>query len=268
MNKKSFTLIELLVVIAIVGILSSLVIARFNNVRENARIANTLQWASGVHRSLGANTIGHWPLDGNMDDISGRDNHGTIYNFEGDPWFKKIPGTNKKTLSFDSSNNYARLVDTNIIMKKNYPWTVSYWFNHNTPSAWQTQIIFARTSWATTGIRLRCINNNLKLYYSDDDNEVQSLDLLSSYPSDTWYHISVSYDGAVYRGYVDNILVEPKEDSFYGFGSAKVFLGTYAGSSDFFNGSLSDIRIYDTALTTEEVSRIYTETKDKYLTRE
>ncbi len=46
MNKKSFTLIELLVVIAIIGILSSLIIARFSNVRESARIANTLQWSS------------------------------------------------------------------------------------------------------------------------------------------------------------------------------------------------------------------------------
>jgi prepilin-type N-terminal cleavage/methylation domain-containing protein len=70
MSKKSFTLIELLIVIAIIGILSSLVIARFSNVRDNARIANTLQWSAGIHRTLGANLVGYWPLNGDLNDLS------------------------------------------------------------------------------------------------------------------------------------------------------------------------------------------------------
>ena len=77
MDKKSFTLIELLVVIAIIGILSSLVIGRFNNLQERARIANTLQWSAGVHRTLGANLVGHWPLNGDLNDISGYGINGT-----------------------------------------------------------------------------------------------------------------------------------------------------------------------------------------------
>jgi prepilin-type N-terminal cleavage/methylation domain-containing protein len=131
MNKKSFTLIELLVVIAIIGILSSLVIARFSNISESARIANTLQWAAGTHRTLGANLIGHWPLNEGSgtiaNDISGYGNNMTLSDIE---WVSGITGTDNMALKLHETNGsyFIKPIDVGLDLNNE---TISFWMKNN-----------------------------------------------------------------------------------------------------------------------------------------
>jgi hypothetical protein len=80
-----------------------------------------------------------------------------------------------------------------------------------------------------------------------------------------WTHITLVMDGSQAKMYVNTDFSHLKSYTSYIIPS-NFRMGR--GSSFYFNGALSDVRIYNTALTAEEVSRIYAETKDQYLVYE
>jgi prepilin-type N-terminal cleavage/methylation domain-containing protein len=288
MNKKSFTLIELLVVIAIIGILSSLVIARFSDVRDNARISNALQWSSGTHRLLGSNLLAHWKIDKcsgiEITDLSGYGNHGSI---EGAVVFdNNTPSGGGCSLYFDASsvNNY---------MATNFNWnhlqnmTVSVWFKLKD---WNSRGVMGSYYHTGTENRGRMFYRNslgndnssimrwLFVYRNNNDGYSTLTRIYNNISLDRWHQavFSLRNDGS-YNFYLDG--------SFYGTGTASnffswssiekdslndndLFIGKGRSNGWVMNGNIDDIRIYGEALTAEEVSRIYAETKDKYLVYE
>ncbi|MCX6759921.1 MAG: prepilin-type N-terminal cleavage/methylation domain-containing protein [Candidatus Nealsonbacteria bacterium] len=69
--KKGFTLIELLAVISIIGLLASIVLVSLNGAKESARMAALKEFSASIYHALGANIIGYWKFDGNLNDSSG-----------------------------------------------------------------------------------------------------------------------------------------------------------------------------------------------------
>jgi prepilin-type N-terminal cleavage/methylation domain-containing protein len=269
MNKKSFTLIELLVVIAIIGILSSLVIARFSNVSESARIANTLQWVAGQHRLIGANLVGHWPLDGDVNDISGYDNHGTMYNFIGDYWLSGVSSINNMVLEFNSNDSSYVDMGNNSSLDINDSITISVWVKPT-----ETNMVASILEKGDTfnppaeGYLLLIINNSIYWRIGDGNDNSR---LNPEFTSTGWTHIVGTFDGDRMRIYFDNSKIADNNVPITSIASSTATLKIGKRSvtnSQFFDGYISDVRIYDTALTAEEVSRIYVETKDKYLVYE
>jgi prepilin-type N-terminal cleavage/methylation domain-containing protein len=273
MNKKSFTLIELLVVIAIIGILSSLVIARFSDVRDNARIANTLQWAAGQHRLMGANLVGHWPLNGNLSDISGYGNNGLWKGIDAN-----APSGNWITGGFSSIGNDALylngvndfleiLHDDDFNKWFNNGFTINYWINvydftydSNIFSKGVFPIHFRASEQIFVYIRDRDTNGYIGKRF--DESLIEGHD---------WVMITLTWNG----GLSSNDVLFYKNGSIitssinYGTGitipreeTGNIFLFKS------FEGMVSNLFLYNIALTAEEVSRIYTETKDKYLVYE
>jgi prepilin-type N-terminal cleavage/methylation domain-containing protein len=261
--RKSFTLIELLIVIAIIGILSSLVIARFNNLRESARIANTLQWSAGVHRTLGASLVGHWPLNGNANDISGYGNHGTMHNFEGeleDYWVDGVPGTENQSLEFDGVDDYV-----SISLPQDE-------FTAGTFTAWIKTVSSQQRIWAQHesggygNQRLSTLaDGTVEFRMGNGVNNVYATST-SSVNNGEWYQVAFQYveNDKIVVG-VNGIWENETTFGTKGPQSNDAFIGSEFGTNYFFNGQIDDVRIYDTALTAEEIGRIYTETKDKYL---
>lgn len=80
--KKGFTLLELLIVIAVIGLLSSVILVSYNGYTEKAKLANTLQWASGLSHSLFYEAVGVWSFNEGSgqtaQDESGKGNNGTL----------------------------------------------------------------------------------------------------------------------------------------------------------------------------------------------
>jgi len=83
----------------------------------------------------------------------------------------------------------------------------------------------------------------------------------------TWYHIAVTYDGVTRKHYVNGSLdgswVENAPLEVYD--SVRLIIGANANDSDraeaapsgFFNGIIDDVRIYNRALTADEIGAIY-----------
>ncbi len=265
MNKKSFTLIELLVVIAIIGILSSLVVARFSDWGDNARIANTLQWSSGVHRTLGANLVGHWPLNGDAKDISGYGNDGTI---TGSPeWVSGVPGTGNQSPYFDDTSEYIEIAhNEDISFSRGDEFTISVWIKVDSHSG-SYGIIHKGIGTGSYGISLNSVG--IRIGFRDSASNYRALTRSVKYGD--WSHIvmtakdpstNVYIEGSL-SGSIDYPTPEEFSDTLsYGIGHPSRFL---EGTTGVMEGSISDVRIYNTVLTAEEVGRIYAETKGKYL---
>jgi prepilin-type N-terminal cleavage/methylation domain-containing protein len=279
MNKKSFTLIELLIVIAIIGILSSLVIARFSNVRENARIANTLQWAAGQHRLIGANLVGHWSFDegesNTAHDISGYNNHGTLSGVEIPEWTDGLVGGNGYALDFNGINSYVDIADSD---------SLDSTVNNLTISAW---IKFDTIKWnfiVNKGVDGDSAANNpcYWLRFTNIDSKIEfkaksGLTTNTEYPAGKWYNVVGVYEGVADGSskmfiYVDGSLVTSRTNASYPLETSslplRIGIKSNLETGSILDGILDDVRIYNAALTAEEVSRIYAETKDKYLVYE
>jgi prepilin-type N-terminal cleavage/methylation domain-containing protein len=274
MNKKSFTLIELLVVIAIISILSSLVIARFSNVRDNARISNTLQWAAGQHRLMGAHLVGHWPLNEGsgtlVNDLSGYNNHGTLgdgscISGEGScpSWVMDgVPGTENMVLEFNGDNNYVEIPKFGIF-GGDKDFSILGFYNQYTGSRQRIINLFGERSF------------QIQTGENQDDNVFHvrveqpswtDVVVAPNHTYKTWKFFALSYNPEVgWVLYIDGIKVG------YSLNTGNISertetRNTISGSGSLsWHGKISDVRIYDTALTAEEVGRIYAETKHRYL---
>jgi prepilin-type N-terminal cleavage/methylation domain-containing protein len=268
MLKKSFTLIELLVVIAIVGILSSLVIARFGNVRESANIAKSLQWSSSIHRSIGDGLVGHWVLDGNFQDISGYNNHGSSASAPG--FGNGVPGAWNEAANFNGSTNYIEIASKPELRLSNTPFTISAWvYYEGTGNTFYPRIIDKKTGTDGTdpGYYLYA-NTNRTLLIAVTGSSITTS---STIKDKGWTHILWTVDGSRWKVYFDGEIVEnilrsnlvnyPDTIPNLNIGNSPVAVRPW-------HGLINDVRIYDRALSSAEAQTLYTETKDQYLSYE
>lgn len=83
--------------------------------------------------------------------------------------------------------------------------------------------------------------------------------------SNTWYHLVLTYDGSNVRGYVNGVqdLVGAKTGNLTSFSSTRI--GYTTGGEDApFDGLIQDVRIYNRALSPEEVGILYKTTGHKH----
>ncbi len=82
-----------------------------------------------------------------------------------------------------------------------------------------------------------------------------------------WHHAVATYDGSYVRFYLDGTLkatsslASGKTIHFspYGSYSYNLWIGDYLGISSFFNGGISNLQIYNTALSANQVQQLYQE---------
>ena len=101
------------------------------------------------------------------------------------------------------------------------------------------------------------------------ENSSKSLSFLvgtgGSYPAttisaNTWYHLAVSVNGSSYECFVNGTSVGTGTNNNSGDSSGDTTIGVYNVSNDYhWNGKISKVRAYNTALTQSEVNTLYGE---------
>jgi len=76
-----------------------------------------------------------------------------------------------------------------------------------------------------------------------------------------WHHAAGTFDGKKMRVYLDGLEIDSrkKPGRIISGGGADAFIGSLAGAGEFFQGAIDDVRIFNIALTGNQIARLYEE---------
>lgn len=91
-------------------------------------------------------------------------------------------------------------------------------------------------------------------------NAAANLEIANTITNNTWVHYVCTYDGTTAKVYKNGILLSSGAKTFNTVSSLNIFkLGlTEDGFSNYFNGAIDDLKIYDVELTQTQVTALYT----------
>lgn len=139
------------------------------------------------------------------------------------------------------SNAYREEFNSNITM------TVEAWVRRDRATGLETIISqgFSDSFWFGFS------NDKLRFYRSGGFSANSS----GSIPANQWTHVAASYDGSRVRFYIDGEAAGNSLLAHAGTGTMEaVFLGSDRGTSNFLKGSLDEVRLWNTARTSSEIS--------------
>ena len=138
--------------------------------------------------------------------------------------------------------------------------TVSFWHKPNSQGNYRT---ITSNNYPHSGFWIGCNCEGYGLWYYGDGFYVRSQNFLSN---DVWYHCALTYKNQTYQWYLNGV---PVTTSTSGTFKAPTFSssisiggntsGDMKGSSEDYRqwGSLSDFRIYSTALSADDIKELY-----------
>lgn len=201
--------------------------------------------SDGLTLYLDAGYTLSYPLVGTKwDDLSGNDNHGLLNNVT---YNSDVSGC----LSFSSSSSsYVSFSAVTDIPSGNDEYTITTWIN---PSSLNDKVIIAWGNYSNTNEA-----NILKLTSTGIVNSWQGNDLVANVLVTTgeWHNIVVTFDGTDRKIYFDGILVGSDQPgsshNVSTISNLTVGVGNIA-SSEYFDGLISNVYVYDFALDLEEI---------------
>ncbi|MGE0077190.1 MAG: LamG-like jellyroll fold domain-containing protein [Bacteroidales bacterium] len=72
--------------------------------------------------------------------------------------------------------------------------------------------------------------------------------------TNTWVHIAASYDGSIAKLYVNGVLTTQLSSSSYSQGTSTLLIGRRSSGGYFFNGTIDEVRVWNTALSADEIN--------------
>ncbi|MDD3531989.1 MAG: LamG domain-containing protein, partial [Candidatus Shapirobacteria bacterium] len=227
--------------------------------------------------------VGHWRFDECQGttayDVSGNDNHGTINIGASTPqtsagtctsgnsahaWYNGQEGRINSAMNFDGVDDYSLVNDNTILDIENDKLTVGAWVYRKGNGASTAGYILSKSDNAAT-------NHQYGLYYQNTGafcymimNSANACFSNSSIVDNQWHHVAMTYDRSSSQiklfingqlkdtGTVNNDIVGT---------SSNVYIGCRGNSppstNHHFNGLIDDVRIYNYALTDDQIKTLY-----------
>lgn len=214
--------------------------------------------------------VGEWAFDGNANDTSGNGNDGTV---NGATLTSDRFGNANSAYSFDGVEDSILTTGT-IGISGSQSRTVSAWINinnfHDTTGEgnmsfvkWGSEVNGQLNELMATGDqtiwwpRSIVFHGHWEDFYSDDNFTT----------TDSWYHVAFAYDGSMGKIYLNGTLNSQSSlnlnttDTAVSFGVNPDAIINPPGSdwNKYFDGVIDDIRIYNRALSSGEITELYNE---------
>jgi hypothetical protein len=241
--------------------------SRLNGGLDDVRVYNralSMMEIQGLHQRessrFNAGLVAHYTFDEGAMDQSGLGNHGIVVNAETGPDRFGVPNT---ALSFNGTNAHVKIPNSPSLESLDVV-TVSAWVNYDamTPGPYGNNIIGKVGSSGPPSWNLSIVptgqlrpHGNIGLWSYFDCETVLN--------AGEWHHVAMVFDGAKLRGFVngrpDGEMDRPGELTA---AIDPVRIGVYSetlesDASMFFDGRIDDVRIYDRALSNQEVLELY-----------
>jgi|GEM_PF-3460930 len=211
---------------------------------------------------LGQGLIGHWTFDGpdmrggTVWDRSGQGNHGDMENMATATMFAR--GKIGQALNFDGINDYVAVPEDSLVGVTAF--TISAWIYPRSRSDFDgivtsrgTESLIFSLSGSSAG------TDDLQLWSEEGQECVTGNQNVIT--NNTWQHVVVSYDGIAGSCsiYVNGINYQQGVPSTHGGFDLDddIKIGQDDAGDRWFDGSIDDVRIYNRALSAQEVQQLY-----------
>ena len=196
-----------------------------------------------------------------VNDLSGYRNNGTLVNGV---------GFSGNTFTFDGVDDYINVSSgiNSIIKGSTFPFSISFWCYCNDSG---TRDIFFGDF---IGLPTNCFNiernsgivtdNSLRFYWGGNPDYYANLLII---PQSTWVNVCISYNGSNISFYKNGVLVNINTIvlPLYTKSSGNYQIGKDSrDGTTALNGKMSDIKIYNRALTSDEVSQNFNSLNGRY----
>lgn len=209
-------------------------------------------------QTAGAGLVAHYAFDGNANDSSGNGLHGTV---NGATLATDRFGQSNSAYSFNGNGNHILVSDSPLFAFGQNPYSISFWFNLNDTSTYQPFIgqwgdghnersFLAHYNYDNNGhIRLH-EEDGVNFNYSDlphviSSGEWHQMSIVRELTGNTKIYLDALYIGSVANRFTIQDAVSP------------LFIGKDPNVSQSYSGLLDDIRIYDSALSENEIGDSY-----------
>jgi len=188
-------------------------------------------------------------------DISGNENNGTTeQGGNGTGMDCTKPGKYGSACEFDGTDDYVNIPDSESIHLNNF--TLGLWMYPTLYDGTYETILSKRDTYETMDWNLFTYEspNEFDMYVGESDTAEQlfaNLDYLP--PLNEWTYISVAKNGTVYEFFADGVSQGTDTTSVTWTDSDSLYIGCTQGTTDFYNGLLDEIKIYNYPRTSEQI---------------
>ncbi len=245
----------------------------YNYARTQKQIVEDI---NGGHPSVGSpvgSALGYWKFDegygttANNSGSQGQALQGTLTNMAS-PATSTSGWTNSgkfgKTLNFDGTNDYVSIPNSASLSPGSGNYTVSAWIKTSTNYSGSIGWIFSNYGSNTNNVVQLAINTDNKpiCTYRDGSANAASINTQGNALNDNqWHHVLCTRTGTTAAEYVDGKQIGANTNSNLGTidttGSTKSIGAIASDHSQLFTGSIDEVKVYNYALTADEVKTEY-----------
>ncbi len=197
--------------------------------------------------------VAYYPFNGDASDESGNGNDGTVY---GATLVPNRFGNPNRAYSFNGVGNYINCGNNPSLNLSTF--SISYWVNsdHVPGTGSVSDIICKGGNYSSSWDNIT--NPNPGVSFSDGTTGYAAIPT-SAFSANKWYHIVGTYNKdtlTIYVNGISNSTVFTSQNPQTN--TVPLCIGAGSTSSDFFRGSIDDLRIYNRALAPSEITKLYT----------
>lgn len=168
------------------------------------------------------------------------------------------------SFQFDGSNDYATITNSNSLNIQNQV-TVEAWVNYASQGGTNSYSVLCVKGDPWNWL-LEDQDGKFNFRISTTDNPDSNLDSGFSHGYNLWNHVIATYNGSSQNIYVNGEAVASKYMSgALNTSSTNIKVGSYTTTSYHLTGKISQVRVYSTALSFNQVKQNYNATKYRYL---